>query len=55
MPGFWSLLHMHTHTQLMNRMAAVAAGLKKGAFFITFTKRLPSPHFKVSEMEWLHD
>lgn len=29
----------------------LAAGLKKGAFFITLTKRLPSSHFKVLENE----
>jgi hypothetical protein len=27
--------------------AGLTAGLKKGAIFITLTKRLPSTHFKV--------
>jgi len=27
------------------------AGMKLGSFFVTLTKRLPSPHFKVLESE----
>lgn len=37
--------------ELMSNMAAWAVALKKGAFFITFTKRLPSPEFAVLEYE----
>lgn len=37
--------------KLMGTLANLAAGLKKGAIFITLTKRLPSPHFKVLESE----
>ena len=34
---------------LMAKIAASAVTLKRGAIFITFTKRLPSPHFDVLE------
>mmetsp|Transcript_19293 Transcript_19293/g.38544 ORF Transcript_19293/g.38544 Transcript_19293/m.38544 type:complete len:271 (-) Transcript_19293:16-828(-) len=36
---------------LMEAIAARAASLKKGTFFITLTKRLPSDHFEVLEHE----
>lgn len=36
---------------LMQHIATQAAGLKKGAFVISFTKRLPSHHFTVLEDE----
>ena len=34
---------------LMKKVAGQAVTLKKGAVFITFTKRLPSHHFEVLE------
>ena len=34
---------------LMKKVAASAVTLKKGAIFITFTRRLPSQHFEVLE------
>ncbi|CAM9261116.1 unnamed protein product [Scytosiphon promiscuus] len=34
---------------LMRKMASAATALKKGAFFITLTKRLPAAYFKVLE------
>jgi len=37
--------------RLMAKVADKAAALKKGAFFITLTKRLPSSHFEVLENE----
>lgn len=36
---------------LMAKIAEKAASLKKGAIFITFTRRLPSTHFEVLEHE----
>lgn len=36
---------------LMNKIGALAAGMKKGAFFISLTKRLPGPDFIVLEFE----
>jgi len=35
--------------ELMTKIAALAVGMKKGAFFVTFTKRLPSNDFAVLE------
>ncbi|CAM9155971.1 unnamed protein product [Heterosigma akashiwo] len=35
----------------MAKIAEKAASLKKGAIFITFTRRLPSTHFEVLEHE----
>jgi len=35
--------------ELMNKIATLALGMRKGAFFVTFTKRLPSNDFKVLE------
>mmetsp|Transcript_22983 Transcript_22983/g.51087 ORF Transcript_22983/g.51087 Transcript_22983/m.51087 type:complete len:292 (+) Transcript_22983:162-1037(+) len=37
--------------QLMARMSSVATGMKKGAFFISLTKRLPSTEFDILEYE----
>lgn len=36
---------------LMTRIARLAKGMKKGSFFITLTKRLPSTDFTVLEFE----
>jgi hypothetical protein len=35
----------------MSKIADIAAGLKKGAFFVTITKRLPSADFEILEHE----
>lgn len=35
--------------ELMNKIAILALGMKKGSFFVTFTKRLPSNDFAVLE------
>ena len=37
--------------ELMQQLAVTAAKMKPGSFFITFTRRLPSPHFEVLEYE----
>mmetsp|Transcript_2302 Transcript_2302/g.3527 ORF Transcript_2302/g.3527 Transcript_2302/m.3527 type:complete len:273 (-) Transcript_2302:197-1015(-) len=39
---------------LMNKIAALAVGMRKGTFFVTFTKCLPISDFEVLEYE-LHD
>ena len=36
---------------MLAAVARRAARLKRGAFFITFTKKLPSDHFEVRESE----
>jgi hypothetical protein len=36
---------------LMSKIATLAAGMKKGSFFITLTKRLPSTDFTILEYE----
>ena len=33
----------------MNRIAMLALGMKRGSFFVTFTKRLPTNDFTVVE------
>ena len=40
--------------EFMDKISDIALGLKKGAFVITFTKRLPASDFNVLEYE-LHD
>jgi|LauGreSuBDMM15SN_2_FD.fasta_scaffold59987_1 SAM-dependent methyltransferase len=35
--------------ELMNRIAMLALGMKRGSFFVTFTKRLPTNDFTVVE------
>ena len=37
--------------ELMARISDIAVGMRKGTFFVSFTKRLPAPDFKVLEAE----
>ena len=37
--------------ELMLKISNTAVGMRKGTFFISFTKRLPAPDFKVLEAE----
>ena len=39
---------------MMEEIAKIAVGLKKGAFFIALTKRLPSSDFVVLEHSMYH-